>query len=164
VRAAAFATWDGHISAGGKIIEPFHIVDWYPTLLKLCGAPAHESQLPLDGRDIWPTLTEGKPTPHDAILLNTTPGTGAIRMGNWKLIARTAEDDADGGSSRQLKGAPIELFDLDADPYETTNLAKKQPDKVAQLKARLDEFARQASPPKSKPKPPNFVSPDVWGQ
>ena len=164
VRVAAFATWNGHIPAGTKITEPIHIVDWYPTLLKLCGAAAGEKQLPLDGRDIWPTLTEGKPTPHDAILLNTTPNNGAIRMGQWKLIVRTAEDDADGGPKRKLRGPPIELFDLATDPYETTNLAEKHPDKVAQLQTRLDEFARQASPPKSRPKSPNFVAPAVWGQ
>jgi arylsulfatase A-like enzyme len=164
VRAAAFATWDGQIPAGSKTSEPVHIVDWYPTLLELCGAPADESQLPLDGRNIWPTLTAGKPTPHDAILLNTTPGAGAIRMGQWKLIARTADDDADGEPARKIAGAAIELFDLAADPYETTNLAEKHPDKVAQLQARLDDFARQASPPKSKPRPRNFVTPAVWGE
>jgi arylsulfatase A-like enzyme len=164
VRVAAFATWDKHIPAGGKISEPIHIVDWYPTLQKLCRAPADESQLPLDGRDIWPTLTEGKPTPHDAILLNTTPSTGAIRVGQWKLIVRMADDDADGGPARKLAGASIELFDLSTDPYEKINLATKHPDNVAKLKARLGEFARQASVPKSKPRPPNFVTPAVWGE
>jgi arylsulfatase I/J len=164
VRVAAFATWDGHIPGSSKTSEPMHIVDWYPTLVKLCGASADESQLPLDGRDIWPTLTEGKPTPHDAILLNTTPNVGAIRMGQWKLIARKAEDDADGGPARKLAGTPTELFDLEADPYETTNLAEKHRDKVAQLQAKLDEFARQASPSKNKPKPANFISPAIWGE
>ena len=38
--------------------EPVHVVDWYPTILKLCGATL-EQPLPLDGRDIWPTLTAG---------------------------------------------------------------------------------------------------------
>ncbi len=164
VRVAAFVTWDGHIPAGIRITEPIHIVDWYPTLLKLCGEVADDKQLPLDGRDIWPTLSEGKPTPHDAILLNTTPSTGAIRMGQWKLIVRTAEDDADGGPARKRAGGPIELFDLVADPYETTNVAEKHSDKVAQLQTRLDEFARQAAPPKSKPKPADFVTPAVWGE
>ncbi len=164
VRVAAFATWDGHIPAGAKITEPMHIVDWYPTLIKLCGAPANPQQPNLDGRDIWPTLTQGKSTPHDAILLNTTPSNGAIRMGQWKLIVRTAEDDADGGPKRKLNGPPTELFDLAADPYEMTNLAEKHPDKIAQLQAQLNDFARQASPPKSKPKSADFVTPAVWGE
>jgi arylsulfatase A-like enzyme len=169
VRVAAFATWEGHITAGSKLSEPIHIVDWYPTLLWLCGAPADEQQPNdrrehLDGRNIWPTLTEGKPTPHDAILLNTTPSAGALRMGQWKLIVRTAEDDSDGGPARKVTDPQIELFDLAADPYETTNLAQKHPDKVGLLEARLDEFAQQASAPKSKPKPAGFVTPAVWGE
>jgi arylsulfatase A-like enzyme len=164
VRVVAFATWDGHITAGGTITEPIHIVDWYPTVLKLCGAPADKQQPALDGLDIWPTITQGNPTPHDAILLNTAPNSGAIRMGQWKLIERTAEDDIDGGPARKVTGPPLELFDLAADPYEKTNVAQKHPDKVEQLKARLDEFARQASAPKSKPRPPNFVTPAVWGE
>src|SRR5207253_2403836 len=80
VRVAACVSWDGHIEAGGTVIEPMHMVDWYPTLLKLNGAK-HVQKLPLDGLDIGPTLTQGKPSPHDAILLNTTPNVGAIRMG-----------------------------------------------------------------------------------
>src|SRR5207248_2793945 len=78
VRVCAFATWDDHIKAGTAVSEPLHVVDWYPTLLKLCGAKA-EQRLPVDGLDIWPTLTAGKPSPHDAILINTTPHTGAVR-------------------------------------------------------------------------------------
>jgi arylsulfatase A-like enzyme len=164
VRVAAFTTWDGHITAGSKITEPIHIVDWYPTLLKLCGAPNVDQQLPLDGLDIWPTLTQGRPTPHDAILLNTTPNTGAIRMGQWKLVVKRAEEDSDGGQARKLKNASIELFDVVNDPYETTDLAEKYPDRVEQLQSRLDEFAKQAAPPKSRPKPSGFVSPAVWGE
>src|SRR4051812_40468509 len=72
VRVAAFATWDGRIPAGSTVTEPIHMVDWYPTLLKLCGASG-EQPLPVDGLDVWPTLTEGRRSPHDAILLNTTP-------------------------------------------------------------------------------------------
>ncbi len=71
-RGAACVAWDGHIKAGSTITEPLRMVDWYPTLLKLCGGKA-EQKLPLDGLDIWPTLTEGKPSPHKAILINTTP-------------------------------------------------------------------------------------------
>jgi len=37
-RVAAFATWDGKINAGSAVSEPLHMVDWYPTLLKLAGA------------------------------------------------------------------------------------------------------------------------------
>jgi arylsulfatase A-like enzyme len=163
VRVAAFATWDGHIRAATTITEPIHIVDWYPTLLKLCGASLEPQQLAIDGRNIWPALTEGQPSPHDAILINSAPNTGAIRMGEWKLVVRSGEDDSDGGPARRFPTASVELFHLAVDPYETTNLAEKHPEKVKELKARLDQFAKEAVPPKTKPKAPGFHPPIVWG-
>ncbi len=153
VRVCAFATWDGHLKAGSVVEEPVHIVDWYPTILKLCGASL-DQPLPLDGQDIWPTLTEGKPSPHKAILLNTEPNRGAVRVGDWKLVLKR----------QGQKDESIELFDLKSDPYEKTNLAEREPSKMADLRLVLDDFARQAAPPKSKPKPKNFVVPAVWGE
>jgi arylsulfatase A-like enzyme len=139
-----------------------HIVDWYPTLLKLCGANTAQP-LPVDGRDIWPTITQGKPSPHDAILLNTTPNSGAVRMGEWKLIIKSGED-GEGGTAEKFAKESIELFNLAEDPFETSNLAEAHPDKARELRANLDEFARQAVPPKVRPKPIGFVSPAVWGE
>src|SRR4051812_22749758 len=52
VRVCAFVTWDGRIKPGNHVDEPMHMVDWYPTLLKLTSAHV-EQKLPLDGRDIW---------------------------------------------------------------------------------------------------------------
>ncbi len=163
VRVAACVAWDGHIQAGTTITQPMHMVDWYPTLLKLCGASTEQS-LAVDGRDIWPVLTEGKPSPHDAILLNTTPRVGAIRVGDWKLVVKNGADDPDGGPVRNLRRKSVELFNLDSDPYETINLADTYPDKRKELQDKLDQFAKQAVPPKARPKAKDFVVPKVWGE
>ncbi len=40
--------WAGKVPAGKVVNEPLHMVDWYPTLLKLTG-PEVEQKLPLDG-------------------------------------------------------------------------------------------------------------------
>ncbi|MBN1442371.1 MAG: arylsulfatase [Planctomycetes bacterium] len=144
VRVCAFATWDGHIPAGKRIEAPLHIVDWFPTLARLAGGSlAPEKQkLPLDGRDLWPTLTAGQPSPHEEILLNTAPASGAIRVGDWKLkLARAA----------RRGGEQIELFNLAEDIGETRNLAELHPDKVKDLRARYDRWANQAAEPKNKP-------------
>jgi arylsulfatase A-like enzyme len=163
VRVAACVTWDGHLMAGSTATEPLHAVDWYPTLLKLCGAPA-EQKLPLDGFDIWLTLTEGKPSPHDVILLNTTPSTGAVRAGDWKLVVMNGTDDPDGGPAKNPEKSSVELFNLKDDPFEKANLADKNPEKVKELREKLAGFAKQAVPPKAKPKPKDFVPPKVWGE
>ncbi|HJZ56346.1 MAG TPA: arylsulfatase [Gemmataceae bacterium] len=165
VRVAACVTFDGKIKPGSVVAEPMHMVDMYPTLIRLAGGSL-EQKLPIDGKDVWPTIADGKPTPHDAILLNTTPGGGAIRTGDWKLVLNGGSpDDPDGGPVPK-KGAKdgVELFDLKADPYEKTNLADKNPEKVTELRAKLDAYAKQAVPPKAKPKPKDFVTPKVWGE
>ena len=49
--------------------EPLHMVDVMPTLLALAGGKGSVDH-PFDGKDIWATLADGKPTPHDEILIN----------------------------------------------------------------------------------------------
>jgi len=77
VRVPAVAVWPGVIKLGAVVKEPLHIVDMYPTLLKLAGAKL-EQALPIDGRDAWPTIAEGRPSPHEEILHNVTAATGTI--------------------------------------------------------------------------------------
>lgn len=177
VRVSAFATWAGQINPGTVIHEPLHIVDWYPTLLKLAGATTEQKHAP-DGLDLWPVLTAGAKSPHDAILLNTTPRNGAIRMGDWKLVlggnladsdeAPAATDAAKKGKKGKQAGAGdaprVELFNLTEDLSEKNNLAEKHPEKVKELRARLQAFAKQAVPPKSAPKAAGFKVPKVWGE
>lgn len=176
VRVCAFATWAGHIKPGSTVNAPLHMVDWYPTLGKLAGATV-EGKLPLDGRDAWPAIVDGQPSPHDAILLNTTPKTGAIRMGDWKLVlgggvTETDDSDATPAAKAGKKKAPtkkstansVELFNLAGDLGEKINLADANPAKVKELRVRYDAFAREAVPPKNKPRSADFVVPKVWGE
>jgi arylsulfatase A-like enzyme len=167
VRAAAFSNWPGRIPPGTVVREPLHIVDWYPTLLKLAGATLTQ-KLPLDGRDAWPTIAAGKPSPHDAILINASPRTGALRAGDWKLVLNgsgAANEVGDVENDRAGAAAgTVELFNLAEDPSERTNLAGKHPDRVKTLRARYDALAAQAVPPKIKPRPADFQVPKIWGE
>jgi arylsulfatase A-like enzyme len=176
VRVPAFASWEGHIKPGSVVNAPLHMVDWYPTLLKLAGVTTEQS-LPLDGRDAWAAITQGAASPHDEILLNTTPTSGAIRVGDWKLVingavgANDEEGDppqpkakAKGKAQAKAARSPVELFNLADDPYEQKDLADENPRKVQELRARYDALAGQAVPPKSAPKSPTFRSPRVWGE
>jgi arylsulfatase A-like enzyme len=141
VRVCAFANWPGRIPAGKTIDEPLHAVDWYPTLLKLTGTSL-EQKLPLDGLDIWPVLTAGAKSPHEALILcGTRRGEAAIRMGDWKLIV---------GGPGKAKGAKRiktdQLYHLADDIGETRNLAADKPDKLKELRARYDEMMKSAAP------------------
>jgi len=164
VRVVACAAWDGHIPAGSVVDAPFHMVDWYPTFSRLAGASV-EQKLPLDGLDVWPTLAQGKPSPHDVILVNTVGREGAVRSGDWKFVRNgRSDDDGEGESTgdspksraekrKERAAAPerFELFNLARDVAETTDLSAAEPDKVKELAAKLDVFSHEAVPPILKP-------------
>ncbi len=164
VRVAACVAFEGRIKAGSAVNAPLHMVDWYPTLVRLAGVSL-DQKLPLDGRDAWPALTQGRPSPHTEILLNSTPNTGAIRVGDWKLVLNGKVEAVEGdGTLNTPAGQLVELFNLATDPYEKQNLAEQQPAKAKELRARYDALAAQAVPPKAKPKPDDFKAPRVWGE
>ncbi len=162
VRVPATATWPGVLKAGAVVQEPLHIVDMYPTLIKLAGGN-HKQPLPLDGRDAWPTIAEGKASPHEDILLNVTPANGAIRCGDWKLVHN---GDIGANSTGEKAGQNVfELFNLAEDPYEKNDLSEKNPQKLRELKRRLKSYAGQAVKPNVPPNrmPKDFKVPKVWG-
>jgi arylsulfatase A-like enzyme len=159
VRAAAFATWPGRVPSGARVREPMHMVDWYPTLLGIAGAST-EQKLPIDGRDVWPMLTKGAPSPHDAILSVSTQGPkrAAVRMGDWKLLVSgdvgTDGDEGNTAGKARRRGQravgkyePVALYNIVDDPSESKNLATQEPDRVKAMRARLVELTKDAVPP-----------------
>lgn len=129
----AFANWPGKIAAG-ETKELIHIVDMLPTLAGVAGAPTDGCK-PLDGIDVWPAVSAGKPSGRGEIIYNVEPFRGAVRQGDWKLFWRA------------VLPSSIELYDLKNDPNETTNLADTHPDKVRDLSARIEQLARESAKP-----------------
>ena len=166
VRACAFANWPGQIRSNTVVNAPMHIVDWYPTLLKLAGGKL-EQKTKLDGVDCWGALTRTEVHSDREILINAAPRVGAIRMGDWKLVVnggrRDTEEDAD--RAEEKDGAEqIELFNLRDDPSEAKNVAQMNPEKLRELRARYDAYAKAQVPPKIRPKPRDFKVPKIWGE
>ena len=152
VRAAAFAHWPGQIPAGARALQPVHVIDWYPTLVKLAGGSLNQPT-PVDGMDIWPTLTQGKPSPHDAILSVSSPTAAALRVGDWKLMLSAGGNhkDEDGMPTKGNRGgeknpAPM-LYNLATDPGETKDLAASEPERVQAMRAKLEALLQNATPP-----------------
>jgi arylsulfatase B len=133
-RVTAVANWPDHIPAGAVVDQPIHIVDMFPTLAGLAGAPSGK-QKPLDGLDVWTTISQGKPSPRTEVVYDIEPFRAALRKGNWKLIWYATLPSR------------VELYDIARDPSEKTDLAAQNPKVVADLKERIEVLARDAVPP-----------------
>ena len=146
IRVCSFATWPGKIPTSITIDEPMHAVDWFPTLVKLTGAPAEQKLVP-DGLDIWPVLTQGAKSPHEALLLpGMAPDKIALRMGDWKLLLNPSDKDAEEAKGSEKFSGKMELYNLASDIAEKTNLAASQPEKLAEMRTRLDALIKDAVP------------------
>jgi arylsulfatase A-like enzyme len=130
-RIVGLACWPGRIPAA-TLDQPMHLVDWYPTYAGLAGATAGK---PLDGLDLWPTLSAGAPSPRHEVVYGIEPFRAAVRQGDWKLVWHATLPSR------------IELFDLAHDPGETTNLSTAEPARVTALQRRTEELAREAVAP-----------------
>lgn len=129
VRLPAIVNWPAKLKPS-VVSEPLHHVDVMPTLLALAGGTGDPTR-PFDGKDAMATIGEGKPSPHEDILINVEAFRGAIRKGKWKLIKVA------------LLPGKTELFDLEKDPGEKENVADKYPDVLRDLEARLLTYAKQ---------------------
>jgi arylsulfatase A-like enzyme len=78
---------------------------------------------------VWPTLSEGKPSPRTELIYNIEPFRAGVREGDWKLIWRAPLPPI------------LELYNIPQDPSEKNNLATQNPDKVAELQKRANELA-----------------------
>lgn len=133
-RVAAVMNWPGHIPSGAVVDGPVHIVDMYPTLAALAGAHP-DSAKPLDGLDMWPSIAEGRPSPRTEVVYEIEPFRAALRQGDWKLVWRATLP------------SNVELFNLAEDPGEQSNLAERDPGRVAALQQRIEVLSREAVPP-----------------
>lgn len=173
VRVPALVVWDGHVKPGSVVHTPLHVVDWYPTLANLAGASLQQPHA-LDGRDAWSAITQGAPSPNPDILLNVTTTGGSVRVGDWKLVVNgQVRDGKEGGTlseahkrlkAEALVSPVIELFNLRDDPYEKDNLAARNPEKVKELQARLQAYAKAAAPSLQHTMAKGFKVPAVWGE
>jgi arylsulfatase A-like enzyme len=133
-RVTAIANWPGRIRPGTVVRGPVHVVDMYPTLTALAGAPTAKAK-PLDGLDVWPAIAQGKPSPRSEVVYGIEPFRAALRQGDWKLVWQVALPSR------------VELYDLATDPQEKTDVAAAHPAKVAELKGRVERLSGEAVPP-----------------
>jgi choline-sulfatase len=154
IRAPLILRQDGRIQPGASsaLVE---FIDIVPTVLAACGlsCPATIQGQPLNA------LLAGKTTTHRPhVFVEYAENEEAmIRTPRWKLIYCTGARERQDGytTGRPLPGRTIQLFDLEANPEELTNLASRpeHAPRVAELTSLLaDHLKRTARQPELLPR------------
>ncbi len=145
IRVPLLMRWPGVIRPGLEIGVPASSPDFYPTLLDAAGSQPQTGQR-LDGQSLLPLL-RGEIPPERALFWHDPhygnqggAPSAAIRRGEWKLI-------------EWLEDGRAELFNLATDPGEQTDLAAKEPWRVAHLREALHAWQREVGAKFPSPNP-----------
>lgn len=134
VRSPLFVRWPGEFPAGGVVKGQASHVDLLPTLCELAGAAAPVDRS-IDGRSLVPLLRAGRGDHHQPFVYHTWNRLVPSPDTNWAISDQRFKLVGSGGGSGKKTGAGWELFNLESDPGERTNLAATHPDKVKALRA-----------------------------
>ena len=134
-RVPAVIRWPGHIPAGQTIDEVLTSMDLLPTFAKLAGGKVPGDRV-IDGKDIWPVLTQGAESPHQAIFMYRENNLKAIRSGKWKLHLTLPVK----GKGKGPKNPRSALYDLESDIGETHNVLAEHPEIAERLRSYADAF------------------------
>jgi arylsulfatase A-like enzyme len=136
IREPFMIKWPGVTKPGSVSDVPVVSTDFFPTILEIAGLPLRP-ELHLDGVSLTSILKGGAAPQRDAIYWHYPhysnqggfPG-GAIRMGDWKLIER-------------YEDGRRHLYNLKDDIGERTDLAAKESERAAQMRAKLHAFYKR---------------------
>jgi N-acetylgalactosamine-6-sulfatase len=117
IRMTCLAQWKGRMKGGQVNDSLWRTVDWLPTVCALAGVKT--DGIKLDGQNVADILLGAQRERKEPIFWQ-----GAVREGNWKLV----------------KG---ELYNLETDPSEQENLAKKEPERAQRMSGLLQEWLKK---------------------
>ena len=151
IRVPGIFHWPGKILPGVTSQVPAGLVDVLPTTCGLLDLNRDES-IHLDGIDLSPLLTGEtsklrRPQPLFWHLQRSRPIV-AMRAGNYSLVAQRDYEMSNNNLFREDwiprirsgRYKNYQLFDLESDPQQTTDLARKEPAVVERLKRQLLEI------------------------
>ena len=141
------ARWPaGNISSNGITQEMTTYLDIAPTLLHAAGVAypttwQGDTPLPaLEGRNLLPVLRGETLPPPENVYWDLYGHQAVLHEGRWKLVVNSRYDEA---SERKQTEPVLELYDLLADPAETTNVIAREKALGARLLADYRKWAQQ---------------------
>lgn len=142
-RIPLLVKWPEEIAAGSVSDETVCLVDLLATCADLLGAelPDHAGEDSVSNLPVW----RGRPMDRslrEATIHHSIDGSFSIRKGKWKLeMCPGSGGWSDPRPGEACEGLPpIQLYDLDADIGERTNLYAEHPEVVEELKTLLTRY------------------------
>lgn len=166
VRGPCAVVWPGVVKERSRSNELIQSCDFYPTLLEMLEMKPRKGQK-FDGITIVPAL-KGKSLKRDAIFTyfphaprvpDWLPPAVSVHVGDWKLIRIFH-----GGEKGQHRW---KLFHLREDIGEKNNLAGKEPERVKEMDALIEEFLKETAAVVPLPNPkfdPALYRPEMEGK
>lgn len=134
IRVPAVISYPKLLPKGEVREQAVTIMDWYPTLLDLCGLQ-HPASVKFDGKSVIPLIEdEDSPSQHEKLYWQWQKG-WAVRDGDWKLIHK---------GNRGLGKTKLDelmLTNLGDEQPEAKNYAKEKPGIVQRLTDLHDAWA-----------------------
>lgn len=138
VRSPLFVRWPGRFPGGAVVRAQASHVDLMPTFCELAGAPLPGDR-PIDGRSLVPLLRAGRGDQHQPFVYHTWNRLAPSPDANWAISDQRYKLVGPSGAAAKRKADGWQLFDLEEDPGERSDLAASQPERVRALRA---EFLR----------------------
>jgi len=142
--------WPKHIKDKGGIRTQYsHVIDLLPTTLDLIGIKAPEEirgikQQPIEGTSLAYSINDANAPNRHTLQYYYIFGSRSIYDNGWKAELAYPNDVL---TKHVVSNPPLdenawELYNLNDDPTERIDLARKYPEKLAQLKAEYEEQAK----------------------
>jgi len=127
-------SWPGRVPAGARSRAYSKHEDLIPTLLDVCGIKSAAKGVKFDGISLKPCFTHTAESPRSEFYITecTWMRKHGWRTPIWKFW-EALEPDFHGKP-------PVELYNLVEDPEESKNLAEREPEVVAMLRARMNAW------------------------
>ncbi len=133
--------WPAAVAEGSTCDQTICLTDLFATCAEVLGKPLPEGAAE-DSVSFLPAI-QGKTisSSRAGVIHHSISGHFAYRMGKWKLCLAKASGGWSSPTEKQAhKGSPIaQLYDLDSDPGETTNLYDSEPETASRLLKQLEE-------------------------
>ena len=131
IRVPYVVRWPARVKPGGVTSQHAMTMDWVPTFFEAAGAAAHPDY-PLDGVSLLPVLDcPERPIDRELFWRMKYREQKAMRSGNWKYLC--------------IEGDEF-LFDLATDSRERANRGRRDPERLAAMRARYAAWEATVPP------------------